>query len=159
MTIPGFRSQNGDIRQQVLGFNTPLVIRDFTGCIVNHGVAGAIKPGYSFFVKIVKRRVRPVQQEVALYIFDHVLNLTRALGVCRTAEDDPERAALDITVKDLRHPVITDVLIIQEHGILVIDEFLGHPVEEVKSLLMARDGTFTCERLILEPDELIPAIT
>ena len=66
--------------------------------------------------------------------------------------------ALDIAVKDLRHPVISYILIIQEHCILIIYQMFGNSMKVFKRLFVADNSGLTRERFILEPDELKPAM-
>ncbi len=64
----------------------------------------------------------------------------------------------NITVKDLSHAIVTSVFIPKEHCILIVYKFLRDSVEEIEGFLMTDHRSFTGERLVLEPYELVTAM-
>lgn len=159
MATFSLRGGNRDVGKQILAFAAPHIIRNLAGRIVDHRIARTFQPGQRLGIQVIHRRELTVEQEVLLHILHYILHLPFALRICRTAEDNSERTALDIVLKDLCHAVVTNVLIIQEHGILIVNEVLRNAPEEGKRLLVTGDGRFTRERLVLEPDELVSAVT
>ena len=137
MTILLLSGSNRVVRMQILAFLAPLVIRHLAGGSVKHHVASPIQPGDSLLVKVVKSSESPVMKEVLLHILYTVLYLAFRLGISRAAEDHIERTAFYICSEHSCHHIVTYVLIIQEHGILIVDDVLGDALEVLERLLMA----------------------
>ncbi len=124
---------------------------------MNHRVAGALQPGLGLLLKSLKVGVGPVRQEVLFHVLDAVLDLALRLGVGRTAEHRPERAASDIGTEHLRHDVVPDVLVPQEHRVLVVDDLPRDAAEVLERLLAGPHRRLGSERTLLEPDVLVAA--
>ena len=73
-----------------------------------------------------------------LDVLHGILDLAFAFRICGTTEDRLERTALHIALKDCRHPVVTDVLVIKEDRILIIYDMARHTMEVFESLLMGQ---------------------
>ena len=155
--VVGGPCQHRDIRQEIPAFVAPLLIRDLARGAVKHGVPRPMQPCFRFGIEILYRAELPVEKEVLLDILDGVLDLALALRVGRPAEDNPERAALHIGLEDCCHAVVSQMLVVEEDGILVVEDVAGYSVEVPEGLLVCLTGGLAGERPVAEPHELVAA--
>ena len=94
--VVGRPCQHWNIRQKILAFVAPLLIRNLARSAVEHGVPCSSQPCIRFGIEIVNGAELPVEKEVLFDILDGILDLALALRVGRPAEDDLKRAALHI---------------------------------------------------------------
>ena len=127
--VAGRPCQHWNIRLKILAFVAPLLIRDFARGAVGHGIPCPAQPCFRFGIEVVNGAELPVEKEVLFDILDGILNLALALRVGRTAENNIKRTALHIALEDCRHPIVTDVLVIKEDRILVVDDEAGYTAE------------------------------
>lgn len=151
------RQENCHIRKKVLALPTPFLERYLACGGVHHCVAGAFQPGLGLLLKRLKVSIRSVRQEILLHVLHAVLHLAFRLRIRRTTEYRPERTAPDISVEHLRHYVVADVLVPQEHRVLIVDDFLGDAVKVLERLFVGSHGCLESEGMVLEPDVLVTA--
>src|SRR5690606_4006792 len=88
----GNRIERGEMPPLGLQFITGYFSRGAVGKVVGR----AVQPGHSLVVERFQIPVIPVVEEIALYVFDHVLHLTLALGIRPAAEPGGDAALADI---------------------------------------------------------------
>lgn len=123
--------------------------------VVHGAVRGPFQPGQGLLVEILYVLEPASLQEVDLDVFHGILDLALGLGVGFSAEDRQEVHGVDKGGKGPRHLHVSQILIVQEYLVLVIEQLLRMAAEEGKRLLVGIDGGGRREGACVEMYKLV----
>ena len=123
--------------------------------MVQAAVAGTVQPRQAVGVQLLPALELTALEEVALDVLHRVLHLPLALRVALAAEHRLEVLLGHEGAEAARQQQVAQVLVVQQHLVLVVEDLAGHAPEETERQLVGIHGGGGVERTGTEIHKLV----